>query len=337
MSNDEVPIGIVANPSSGRDIRRLLARASVYPTSEKINVVLRLLTALGALGVSEAWMIPDRAGIAASAAQTVLAERDRRGHRVPVVRLLEMHARDTVDDTLDGVDLMVRAGVRAIAVLGGDGTHRAVAKRCGETPIATLSTGTNNAFPELREATTVGLAMALFATGVVPAHVALRRNKVLRVTHGDRQEIALVDVCLARQRFLGARAIWQPDDLRCLFVTFAEPHAIGLSAIVGLSMPVARHAPYGAQVVFGAGSRMLAPIAPGLLQHVAIASISRLNPGEPVLMPTGEGTIALDGEREIECAPGDHVIVELDLDGPLTMAVEPTLEYAARTQLLRSW
>jgi hypothetical protein len=54
-------------------------------------------------------------------------------------------------------------------------------------------------------------------------------------------------------------------------------------------------------------------------------------------MSTGEGTIALDGEREIECAPGDYVTVELDLDGPLTIAVEPTLEYAARAQLLRSW
>ena len=42
--------------------------------------------------------------------------------------------------------------------LGGDGTHRAVALASGDIPLATLSTGTNNAFPALGEATVVGLA-----------------------------------------------------------------------------------------------------------------------------------------------------------------------------------
>ena len=35
-------------------------------------------------------------------------------------------------------------------VLGGDGTHRAVVTGCGDVPIAGISTGTNNAFPETR-------------------------------------------------------------------------------------------------------------------------------------------------------------------------------------------
>ena len=47
--------------------------------------------------------------------------------------------------------------VAAIVVLGGDGTHRVVAKACGDTPICAISTGTNNAFPDLRETTVAGL------------------------------------------------------------------------------------------------------------------------------------------------------------------------------------
>ena len=36
-------IGIVANPASGRDIRRLTSKALVFPTVEKINMIERLL------------------------------------------------------------------------------------------------------------------------------------------------------------------------------------------------------------------------------------------------------------------------------------------------------
>jgi predicted polyphosphate/ATP-dependent NAD kinase len=46
----ESVVGIVANPASGRDIR-LVAKASVFPTAEKANMVQRMLTAFGALGV----------------------------------------------------------------------------------------------------------------------------------------------------------------------------------------------------------------------------------------------------------------------------------------------
>jgi len=48
-----VVVGIVANPASGRDIRRLVAQASLYPMAEKCNMVLRLLSGLRATGVGE--------------------------------------------------------------------------------------------------------------------------------------------------------------------------------------------------------------------------------------------------------------------------------------------
>ena len=112
-------------------------------------------------------------------------------------------------------------GVAAIVVLGGDGTHRVVAKACGDIPLCALSTGTNNAFPELREATVAGLATGLVATG--RAATALRRETALEVTHERRHDLALVDVAVSRERFVGARALWRPEHVTELLVTFANP------------------------------------------------------------------------------------------------------------------
>jgi predicted polyphosphate/ATP-dependent NAD kinase len=334
MTQTPIAVGIIANPSSGRDIRRLLARASVYPTPEKINVVLRLLSALGPLGVEEAWMLPDRVGISASVQKTANYERKKRANSMPLVREIEMESEDSVLDTWQAVRRMHEMGVKAIAVLGGDGTHRAVARYCGDIPLATLSTGTNNAFPSMREATSTGLAMGLYATGRIPAEVALRRNKILHVQHGNRHEIALVDVAVTKQRFLGARAVWQPADLSRLFVTYGEADAIGLSSIAGMSLPSLRHEPFGTEVRFGGDRRLLAPIAPGLLDWMPVESAHRLEPDTPIVLSEEAGTIALDGEREIEFHAPNEVSVWLDLNGPYTIAVAPSLAYAAQNGLL---
>lgn len=327
-------VGIIVNPSSGRDIRRLLSRASVFPNGEKINLVLRLLAGLGALGVAEALLMPDGAGVAASIEREAAAA--RKGRPLPHVQRLAMPVEGSAEDTRCAVRLMRERGVGAIAVLGGDGTHRVVAGACGQTPLLALSTGTNNAFPELREATTAGLALGLLVTGRLPPGLALRRNKLLRVGHVGREEVALVDVCVARQRFLGARAVWQPADLSRIFVTFAEPRSIGLTAIVAWALPVSRGDQWGAQLRFGpGGDTVLAPIAPGLVERVAVAEAARLLPGQPVAMPPAAGTVALDGERELELDPAEPVTVALDLAGPLTLNVDAALSYAARQGLLR--
>jgi hypothetical protein len=47
------------------------------------------------------------------------------------------------------------------------------------------------------------------------------------------------------------------------------------------------------------------------------------------------GTVALDGEREIEFAPEEFPTVWLDLDGPLTVDVRRTLDLAIGQGLLR--
>lgn len=340
MTSQQQPIvGIIANPASGRDIRRLTAKASVFPTVEKANMIQRVLGALGATGIARVLMMPDMTGIAAAVQRAVVAHRAEIHIQWPDVEFVDMDISESVDDTFNAVDLMCRRGVAAIVVLGGDGTHRAVAMRCGETPMATLSTGTNNAFPDLREATTAGFAAGLVASGRVATPDATRANKRLLVEAPGRNEVALVDVCVTRHLHVASRALWDSDSLDELFVAFAEPDSVGLSSIAGLLHPVPRSAPHGLQVTFAndcraATRRITAPIAPGLLVRVAISGYAPIAPGKEIVVATGRGTVALDGEREIEFGPQDCIVVRLDLEGPRTIDVARTMGLAAQRGLL---
>ena len=133
------------------------------------------------------------------------------GDRLPTLEFLDMPVEETAADTVRATTLLCAAGVRGIAVLGGDGTHRLVARDCGDVPLLALSTGTNNAFPEMREATVAGLALGLVATGQVAAPVAHRRNSALAVSRdADRWHgYALVDVGVSADRFAGAAEVAQ--------------------------------------------------------------------------------------------------------------------------------
>jgi predicted polyphosphate/ATP-dependent NAD kinase len=271
-------VGIVANPASGRDIRRLVAGASVFGNSEKAGMVFRVLTGLAAAGVDSALMMPAADGLGWT------LERLMKAHGQPLpLELLDFPLTGTAQDTTIAVTAMIEANVTAIVVLGGDGTHRVVAKACGDTPIVALSTGTNNAFPEMREATIAGLAAGL----ATAEH--LIREPALKV--GD--DLALVDVAVSAQRFVGARALWSADCITELFVTDADPSAIGLSAIAGQLATGPVH------VTLGRGTRVMAAIAPGLVVPVDVASWEPMNGPVTVDVP---GCIALDGEREIERA-----------------------------------
>ena len=182
---------------------------------------------------------------------------------------------------MDAVRRMVTAGARVIVCLGGDGTARAAASAAGDVPLLALSTGTNNVFPAVREATIAGLAAGLVATGVVPAEGATTRAKLLEVRVGDRTETALVDIAVSTERHVGARAVWDPATVTQLFCAFAEPDAIGLSSVLGQLHPVARHEPHGvtARLAADAPRQVLAPIAPGLVVPVGVREIEPMHPG----------------------------------------------------------
>jgi predicted polyphosphate/ATP-dependent NAD kinase len=332
-------VGILANPAAGRDIRRLVAQASVFPIAEKRNMITRVFSALGAVGVAEVLMMPDVSGI---------ADRVRRSLEVPPlagqiwprVRFLDMEIDDGPEDTLVAVGQMVEAGAGAIIVLGGDGTNRLVARACDAVPLVSLSTGTNNVFPAVREATIAGVAAGLVATGQVSAEEATVRNKVLRVAlNGTVRDLALVDLCTSDALWTGSKALWRAEGLDQLFVAFAESDAIGLSAVAGLARPVSRQAAHGLRVDLApaatAETVFSVPLAPGIITDIGVAAVHELLPGEAQPVRITHGVIALDGEREIEFSNNDAVSVRLDLQGPYTVEIGRVMALAAEHGLLK--
>ena len=341
-------VGLVANPFSARDIRRVIANAASLQITDRANIVLRVLACLGACGVSEVLAMPERGGIRAHVDRGIERARNTGGEPFAPVRHLDLPVTGTVEDTRRAVRAMVAEGVAAIVVLGGDGTHRAVAMDCGRTPIACVSTGTNNAFPDHREPTVTGLATGLAVTGRVPPEVAYAPNKRLLVSiNGAEHHPALVDVALVAERVVGARALWRPESLRELYVTFADPSVIGLSAIAGFLDPVGRREPEGVMVEMEPaemnGSALDGrsavcidvPIAPGWLRTIGVRGWRRLSPGVPRTPRLRAGMIALDGEREVGFGEDDEVRIVLEPDAVRTVDVEACMDYAARNGLFR--
>lgn len=280
-------VGLVANPVAGRDIRRITARASLVPNHEKSAIVSRLLAGLAAAGVDAVRYLPDRAGVVRAALDDTRTSL--------TTEPLAMHATGRVEDSTDAARLLARAGAAVIVTLGGDGTNRAVAAGCGEVPLVAVSTGTNNVFPTMVDGTVAGLAAGLVATGRVRGD-AVRRTKRVEVA-GD---FALIDAASCRDRFVGARAIWDPKKVRALVLARAEPWSVGLSAIGGALCPVTTEDPCGLWVELGNGGRVVSvPVAPGLVLPVPVRRWRRLELEEPVPLGEGPGTIALDGEREL--------------------------------------
>jgi predicted polyphosphate/ATP-dependent NAD kinase len=329
-------IGIIANPSSGRDLRRLFSWGSTFPMAEKINAMLRLLSSAGAMGIPEAWLMPDTSGLAREV-QSRARQARLRQPSMPETRLLDMALTDSARDSTRAASLMVELGVHAIAVLGGDGTHRAVARGCGEVPLVTLSTGTNNAFPERFDATLAGMAAALVATGRVGADAGIRRNKRLLVRGRGLEDMALVDIAVSRQDATGAGAVDCAQDLQELFVSFCEPGVIGLASVAALLEPTSRDCAHGLHLRMAPGAPCFvqAPLMPGMVAEVGVVEAAHLQPGVAVAIAATQGTLALDGERSLEIAAHAPLSVMLDGNGPRTIMIEAVLRHAAAANRLR--
>ncbi len=326
-------VGVIANPASARDIRRLVASGAAVTTNHKLNMLSRLLSGLSAAGVDRVVSMRDLGGISAG-----LASRSSKpsGSSWPKLEFSDHPITQTAKDTTDAVEDMCARGVHAIVVLGGDGTNRVVAGCCGPIPIASISTGTNNAFPGVIEPTVVGLATGLVATGRVDPAAATRCSKILEVQVGNVSERALVDVAILSGDQVGSGAIWEPTAIVELFLAFAEPHAIGMSSIGAHLRPVCRDEPTGLHIRLGrpATHRVCVPLAPGLLSDIDVAGLEELTIDESIRVRAPSGVIALDGERVLRFAPDDAVTVALRGDGPRAIDVARTMRIAATSGVL---
>lgn len=322
-------VGIIANPAAGKDIRRLVAYGTVFDNMEKVNIVKRILLGLAAVGVQEVWYMPEYFGIVPRAQESVYSQHRLNLRVVPLTLPLTC----TPEDSCRAAEEMARLGVRCIITLGGDGTNRVVAKGCGEVPLIPLSTGTNNVFPQMLEGTIAGLAAGLMATGKAFGKGLVKRCKRLVVLkNGLEVDMALVDVAVITDSFIGSRAVWEPGKLRQLVLTRSEAVNIGLSSIGAQFLPIDAFEPMGMEVEVGAtGEEVLAPIAPGLVVPVTVRRWRLLRPGEEVEVKADRGVLALDGEREIEVRGREYAVKLLD-DGPWVVDVEMVLRTGSGRQ-----
>ena len=330
----EPVVGIIANPVSARDIRRVISYAGGLQITDRANMVLRILAGLAATGVNKTLIMPENAGLRGHLMRALTRSRNAGEGLFPEIETLDMPVTGEAGDSALAARMMRDRRVAAIVVLGGDGTHRVVVSNCGSVPIAGVSSGTNNAFPHMREPTVTGLGVGLAVTGQVPEETAFTGNKRLDVTINGEPEIALVDVAIVRERYVGSRAIWKPEGFQELFLTFAMPDGIGMSSIAGLVAPVNRSDPFGRHIILEkpktAASTVEAPIAPGLITRVGIGRVDTLEFDRPVRPETTAGSIALDGEREVTFGAEDDILVTLRGSAFRTIDVPACMGHAAK-------
>jgi len=321
-------VGIIANPASGKDIRRLVAHGSVFDNNEKINIVRRVLRALDAVGVRRVLAMPDSFNLVAQA-------QEKAGGAMPV-EWVPLKPANSASDSTKAAQFMAAAGAGCIVTLGGDGTNRAVAKGCGYVPLVPISTGTNNAFPEMVEGTLAGLAaaaVALRVKGVRLAGIRLaRRLDILR--DGELTDFALVDVVVYNERFVASRAIWDVDKIKTVILSRVAPGTIGASAIAGYLPQGSTPNHHGIWLeIGGQGRPVLAPIAPGIVIPVPIEAMHPLAVGQQRAIIHAPAVLALDGEREILIKPGQQVEIRLSQNGPHVVNVKAALQAASQAGL----
>ena len=322
------PVGIIANPASGKDIRRLVAHASVFDNHEKAHILQRALLALDALGVEQVLYMPDYYGLVERALCDLKVSMD--------VVEVPMDVWADERDTTHAARFFQDHGVGCIVTLGGDGTNRAVAKGCGTIPIVAISTGTNNVFPGMLESTVAGLAAGFIARDLVDLETVSYRAKQLVVSvDGEMADLALVDVVATTDLFIGSRAMWDPQRIREIVLAQAEPYNLGMSSIGGILHAIGPHDPAGMYLRLGEGeTRVLAPVSPGLVIPVAIQNHRLLSLGDEVILEPAACTVAVDGERQLEVFAEQTVTVRLSGDGPRVVNVRECLRAASENGVL---
>ena len=329
-------VGIIANPAASKDIRRLVAQGRVVPDWEKVNTIRRALVGLQSTGIDRVVAMPDSGHLCRRAADDPSVN--------IALEMLPMHSLYTEGDTTRAAAMMAEMGVDCLITLGGDGTNRAVVVGTNQLPIVAISTGTNNIFPVMVEGTLAGIAAGLVASGRMSLSDTSVVSKTLQIwNNGEYLDVALVDVAISRERFVATRAIWNLATVHEVFLTRAEPAGIGLSSIGGRLHPISMGDVGGLRYRPGlpdadaempsTATTVIAPVAPGLVESVAIADWSLLQEGVPVDLEPRNCTVALDGERSLTLTPDDHAQILLARNGPPVVQVQRTLRRAAELGL----
>ena len=178
-------VGLIVNPRSGGDVRRAVAAAARSTLEDKVSIVRRIVLGSMAVGIRTFYANYEPMQIMRRATETL---RDIK------VNYVNESMTFTEEDSTIAAQLMNDIGVPCVAVLGGDGTNRAVTKGWRDIPVIPISTGTNNAFPVFIEPTVAGTALGLVAIGAVCIEEVSNQSKLIHVSdHEEDTDIALID------------------------------------------------------------------------------------------------------------------------------------------------
>ncbi len=326
------PLGLIVNPHSGRDARRLFARAGTSTLEDKRSQLTRIVVGAAAAGIEKVVLARDAFRIASAAVEALA---------LPIeIELLELPTTGRGIDSQVAARALQDRGCAAVVALGGDGTSRAITLAWPEVVLLPLSTGTNNVFPFDVEATVAGAAAGLVASGRLALEVAARRAKIVRVECEDgRRSLALIDAALLVDDHPGSLLQADPEKLAALLLSRAEPASVGLSPVGGLLLPCDADDDFGVDVRTrpgphpeARGKTLRAPLSPGLYQTVGIESVERVELGSAVCW-SGPGLLAFDGDREILLAPGESVRLSVVREGPWVIDPIRSLRIAAEQGL----
>ncbi len=321
-------VGVVANPMSGLDVRRLAARARRQAPEEKRNQIARAVVGAAAAGATRILLVPDLFRISQSAVENMNV-----GAELDVLDVGPLDSKPS--DTVRTVDAMRAEGARALLVLGGDGTNRIVARTWPDAAVLPMSTGTNNVFPVMQEATIAGAACGLIASGAVALDDGAQRAKVVRVDYGDGTgDLAVIDAVALADDMLGNLLPFEPEKVRCLVLARAEPAAIGMSPIGGLVQPCGFDDDFGVEVRCGpagtpASKPLLAPVSPGLFRRAHIESAGKLALGARTAIE-GPCLLAYDGDRTRALQSGERAELWVERSGPWVIDAARTMRAAAQ-------
>ncbi len=305
-------VAICVNPYSGRDVRRLAARATNMTHEPKRDIVARIAAGLDAAGVTDIFVTREPFRIASMA----LEHMQLRAR----VHVLEHPIANDARDTERALSAFLGEGCRTLVSLGGDGTNRAIVRAAPDIDLIPISTGTNNVFPRLVEPTLAGMVAGHLARGNVRREI-LKRAKVLHVRLANgHSDVGLIDAVLLANDHVGNMLPFDAAKLMRLVLTRAEPDAIGMSPIGGFLDVVEADDDCGLLVEMAspkakAAHTFEAPLSPGFFRSVSVASTTRLPLDVPVLLH-GPGVLALDGDRDYKVPAGSAATVVIRRDGP---------------------
>ena len=341
-------VGILVNPMSGRDVRRLAAHASNMTHETKRDIVARIAAGADAYGATDLHVAREPFRIATAAIENMdLCAR---------LNVIDNPISNSALDTETTIRDFLAAGCRVIVSVGGDGTNRAIVRALGragdagrEINLIALSTGTNNVFPTLAEPTIAGMVAAFAARGELAEAGCMRRAKVLHVTGKPANakahalpDVGLIDAVILRRDHVGNLLPFDPARIERILLTRAEPTAVGMSPIGGLLDPVGVIDDEGlllemvpAQEARETDMIFRAPLSPGLFRTVAVRSYLRIPFGVAVPMK-GPGVLALDGDRDHKLLQDHALTVEIRRDGPWMIDLETAMRWVVAQGMIRA-